>query len=105
MGFIRKYYQENVTLAPPVLNGEGEKVQSNWFFSFLKARRYRFARGWKYGCRPSALSDEHTNQLIGFFNGLSKVEIPYAYIDDRKIPPEHIEAAKLLGVERLFQLL
>jgi len=36
-GFIRKYYQENLALAPPVLNGEGEKVQSQWFFSFLKA--------------------------------------------------------------------
>ncbi|MDP9130635.1 MAG: c-type cytochrome, partial [Candidatus Binatota bacterium] len=29
-GFVRKYYQENVTLAPPPLNGEGEKVQSPW---------------------------------------------------------------------------
>ncbi len=39
-GFVRKYYQENVTLAPPPLNGEGEKVQSPWLFSFLKVAYY-----------------------------------------------------------------
>ena len=33
-GFVSKYYQENVALAPPPLNGEGEKVQSQWFFGF-----------------------------------------------------------------------
>jgi len=83
-GFIRKYYQENVSLAPPVLNGEGEKVQSNWFFSFLKAPVP--IRPWLEIRMPTfGLSDEHTNQLISYFNGLSKVEIPFAYIDDKKI--------------------
>jgi len=100
-GFIRKYYQENITLAPPVLNGEGEKVQSNWFFSFLKAPVP--IRPWLEIRMPTfGLSDEHTNQLISFFNGLSKVEIPYAYIDERKIPADHIEAAKLLVSKDYF---
>ena len=36
-GFVRKYYQEDkLTLAPPILNGEGDKVQANWLFGFLK---------------------------------------------------------------------
>jgi mono/diheme cytochrome c family protein/predicted nucleic acid-binding Zn-ribbon protein len=100
-GFIRKYYQENPTLAPPVLNGEGEKVQSNWFFSFLKAPVP--IRPWLQIRMPTfGLSDEHTNQLIGFFNGLSKVEIPFAYIDDKKIPPDHLEAAKQLVSKDYF---
>jgi len=94
-GFIRKYYQENPTLAPPILNGEGEKVQSNWFFSFLKAP-YPI-RPWLDLRMPTfGLSDDHTNMLINFFNGLSKVDVPYVYIDDKKIPPDHIEAAKQL---------
>jgi mono/diheme cytochrome c family protein len=94
-GFIRKYYQENVTLAPPVLNGEGEKVQSNWFFSFLKSPIP--IRPWLEIRMPTfGLSDEHANQLISYFNGLSKVEIPYAYVDDKKIRPEYIDAAKTL---------
>ena len=32
-------------LAPPVLNGEGEKVQPQWLFSFLEITLYRSARG------------------------------------------------------------
>ncbi len=100
-GYIRKYYEESPTLAPPVLNGEGEKVQSNWFFSFLKAPIP--IRPWLELRMPTfGFSDEHTNQLIGFFNGLSKVEIPYAYIDDKKIPPDHIEAAKKLVSKDYF---
>ena len=76
-GFIRKYYQENITLAPPVLNGEGEKVQSPWFFNFLKAPITM--RPWLEIRMPTfGFSDEHATQLVNYFNGLSKVEQPYA---------------------------
>ncbi len=94
-GFVRKYYQENLASAPPPLNGEGEKVQSPWFFGFLKAPFP--LRPWLEIRMPTfGFSDEHANELVSYFNGLSKVDIPYAYIDDRKIPPEHIDAAKIL---------
>jgi mono/diheme cytochrome c family protein len=100
-GFVRKYYEENPTLAPPILNGEGEKVQSNWFFGFLKAP-YPI-RPWLDIRMPTfGLSDEHTNQLIGYFNGLSKVDIPFAYVDDRAIPPDHLDAARLLVSKDYF---
>jgi mono/diheme cytochrome c family protein len=100
-GFVRKYYQENVASAPPPLNGEGEKVQSPWFFGFLKAPFT--LRPWLEIRMPTfGLSDDHANQLVSYFNGLSKVEIPYAYIDDRKIPPEHIEAGKILVTQDYF---
>jgi mono/diheme cytochrome c family protein len=100
-GFIRKYYQENVTLAPPVLNGEGEKVQSNWFFDFLKAPVS--IRPWLEIRMPTfGLSDDHATQLVNYFNGLSKVEQPYVYIDDKKIPAEHIDAAKVLTSKDYF---
>jgi mono/diheme cytochrome c family protein len=100
-GFIRKYYQENPTLAPPVLNGQGEKVQSNWLFSFLKAPFP--IRPWLTLRMPTfGLSDEHTNQLVAYFNGLSKVGIPYAYVDDVRIPPEHLEAARALVSKEYF---
>ena len=100
-GFIRKYYQENPALAPPILNGEGEKVQSNWFFSFLKSPIP--IRPWLDLRMPTfGFSDEHTNQLVSYFNGLSKVDIPYAYIDDKKIPPEHLAAAGALVSKEYF---
>lgn len=94
-GFVRKYYQENVALAPPPLNGEGEKVQSPWLYSFLKSPTA--LRPWLDIRMPTfGLSDEHTTQLVNYFNGLSKVEQPFHYIDDRRIPAGHIEAAKTL---------
>jgi mono/diheme cytochrome c family protein len=93
-GFIKKYY-DNPASAPPSLNGEGEKLQSNWFFDFLKAP---FAlRPWLQIRMPTfGMSDEHANQLVSYFNGLSKVDIPYAYIDDKKIPPANLDAARIL---------
>ena len=100
-GFVRKYYKDNEASAPPPLNGEGEKVQSPWFFGFLKAPIT--LRPWLEIRMPTfGLSDDHTNQLVSYFNGLSKVDIPYAYIDDRKIPREHIDAAKILVSKDYF---
>ncbi|MGH7794019.1 MAG: c-type cytochrome [Candidatus Binatia bacterium] len=100
-GFVKKYYQDNPSLAPPPLNGEGEKVQSPWFFAFLKAPFP--LRPWLDIRMPTfGFSDDHANQLVSYFNGLSKVEIPYTYIDDKKITPEHIDAAKMLVSKDYF---
>ena len=94
-GFIRKYYQENLALAPPVLNGEGAKVQSQWLFSFLKAPIP--IRPWLKIRMPTfGLSDEHTTQLVNFFNGLSKVEQPFVYFDPKTVAPEMLDAARQL---------
>ncbi len=93
-GFVKKYY-ENPASAPPPLNGEGEKVQSNWLFGFLKAPIP--LRPWLDIRMPTfGFSDDHGTQLVNYFNGLSKVEQPFVYIDDKQIPAEHIEAAKQL---------
>jgi mono/diheme cytochrome c family protein/predicted nucleic acid-binding Zn-ribbon protein len=100
-GFVRKYYEENPTLAPPALNGEGEKVQSPWFFAFLKSPFP--LRPWLDIRMPTfGFSDDHANQLVSYFNGLSKVEIPYTYIDDTKIPQDHIEAGKKMASPDYF---
>jgi mono/diheme cytochrome c family protein/predicted nucleic acid-binding Zn-ribbon protein len=103
-GFIRKYYEQSPTLAPPVLNGQGEKVQSPWMFSFLKAP---FAiRPWLDLRMPTfGLSDQHTNLLVAYFNGLSKVEIPFAYFDDQNVPRENLEAGRALVSKEYFDCL
>ena len=99
-GFVRKYY-ENPASAPPPLNGEGEKVQSNWFYNFLKAPIP--LRPWLQIRMPTfGFSDEHATQLVNYFNGLSKVEQPFVYIDDKKIPPENLEAARQLTSPEYF---
>ena len=100
-GFIRKYYQESPTLAPPVLNGEGEKVQSAWLFGFLKAPFP--IRPWLKLRMPTfGFSDQEDHSLVAFFNGLSKVENPYAHFDDAKVPPEYMEAAQKLVSKDYF---
>jgi mono/diheme cytochrome c family protein len=103
-GFIRKYYEQNPTLTPPVLNGEGEKVQSHWLFGFLKEPIP--IRPWLALRMPTFnFSDQEANALVAYFNGLSKVEVPYAYFDDRKVPREHIEASRILFGKDYFNCL
>jgi cytochrome c551/c552 len=100
-GFIKRYYEENPALTPPVLTGEGEKVQSPWLFGFIKEPIG--LRPWLRLRMPTfQLSDGEVNQLVGYFNGLSKVEIPYAYFDERKIPKEHLDAARVLVTKDYF---
>jgi mono/diheme cytochrome c family protein len=103
-GFVRKYYGDNVALAPPPLNGEGEKVQSSWLFGFLKEPVS--LRPWLQIRMPTfGLSDAHTNLLLNYFNGLSRVEIPYAHFDQRQVPKEHLEAARVLFSKDYFNCL
>jgi mono/diheme cytochrome c family protein/predicted nucleic acid-binding Zn-ribbon protein len=99
--FIRKYYQETPTLTPPILNGEGEKAQSSWLFSFLKAPVP--IRPWLKLRMPTfGLSDQDDHTLISFFNGLSKIGNPYAYFDDSKVPQENLDAARKLMSKDYF---
>jgi mono/diheme cytochrome c family protein len=103
-GFVRKYYEQNPTLAPPVLNGEGEKVQSNWLFAFLKEPIP--IRPWLQLRMPTfGFKDDEVNQFVRYFNGLARVEIPYAYFDERKVSPEHLEAARVLFSKDYFNCL
>ncbi|HWP58052.1 MAG TPA: c-type cytochrome [Candidatus Acidoferrales bacterium] len=103
-GFIRKYYERTPELAPPPLNGEGEKVQSNWLFSFIKEPTP--IRPWLQLRMPTfGLTDAEANQLVAYFNGLAKVEIPYAHFNERAVPPENLEAARVLFSKEYFDCL
>ena len=100
-GFIRKYYQESPTLAPPVLNGEGEKVQSQWLYTFLKAPIP--IRPWLKLRMPTfGFSDQDDHTLVSFFNGLSKVQDPYVYFNEASVPPDYLDAARKLVSKDYF---
>ena len=100
-GFIRKYYEQNPTLAPPILNGEGEKVQSSWLYGFLNQPVP--IRPWLQVRMPTfGFSSVNANALVDYFIGLSKVENPYVYFDPRKVPPEFLEAARILVSKDYF---
>ena len=103
-GFIRKYYSATPTLAPPVLNGEGEKVQSHWLFGFLKEPIP--IRPWLKLRMPTfGFSNEEANLLVSYFNGLSKVEIPYVHFSDREVPKEYLKAGPVLFSKDYFDCL
>lgn len=94
-GAIRARYEENPTFAPPILTGEGMKVQPNWLFGFLK--KPVVLRPWLKVRMPTfGLSDEETKALIDYFLALDHVEIPFSHTDPETIPAAHIEAGKTL---------
>jgi len=94
-GDIRALYTDNPTFAPPILNGEGAKVQPDWFYGFLK--KPISLRPWLQLRMPTFnLSDEEARQVVDYFTALVKLEVPYIYVDRSKIAPEHLAAGKTL---------
>ncbi|MGH7819452.1 MAG: c-type cytochrome, partial [Candidatus Binatia bacterium] len=65
-GDIRKHYEENPTLAPPNLVGEGKKVQAGWLYTFVKEPTP--IRPWLKVRMPTfGLSDEEARTIVEYF--------------------------------------
>jgi mono/diheme cytochrome c family protein len=63
----------NVRFKPPLLWGEGAKVQYNWLFTFLN--NVEMLRPWMKARMPSfALTKEQTTTLVEYFVGLAQDE-------------------------------
>ncbi|MGH8006605.1 MAG: c-type cytochrome, partial [Candidatus Binatia bacterium] len=100
-GYIGALYTDNPTFAPPILNGEGAKVRSEWFYGFLKSPIP--LRPWLQLRMPTfPLSDEETRTIVDYFNAQAKLAVPYVYVDQAKLPPEHITAGKALMSKDYF---
>jgi mono/diheme cytochrome c family protein len=100
-GYIRALYTDNPTLAPPILNGEGAKVQPEWFFGFLK--QPLALRPWLQLRMPTFnFSDEEARTVVDYFTALAKLAVPYVYIDRAKIAPESIAAGRTLMSKDYF---
>lgn len=94
-GAILARYKETPALAPPILNGEGAKVQPDWLFSFLK--RPISLRPWLKVRMPTFnLSDAEAAALVEYFMAQDAQEIPFVHVDTATIPQEHIEAGRTL---------
>ncbi|HYD50308.1 MAG TPA: c-type cytochrome [Terriglobales bacterium] len=94
-GAIRALYTENPTFAPPILDGEGAKVQPDWFFKFVKAP-YTLRPWLKLRMPTFHLSDQETRQVVDYFGALAGLENPYVHVDEQSIPTEHLQAAQTL---------
>lgn len=100
-GDIRRLYQEQPTLAPPILNGEGEKVQATWLFNFVKAPTP--IRPWLKLRMPTfGLSDVEANTVVGYFGALDKVQVPYVHLERAALSPANVEAGRLLTTKDYF---
>lgn len=97
-GKIRDQYNEDTTtFAPPVLTGEGAKVQPGWLFGFLKGPFP--LRPWLQVRMPTFhFTDADATEAVHFFAAASNKSFPYL----TATAPE-LTGAKLHEAEQLFK--
>jgi mono/diheme cytochrome c family protein len=84
--------------APPDLIGEGDKVQSEWLFNFLKQPQTGQIRPWLQVRMPTFdLSDQEANELVAYFKALSGAEgSGFSYLPEYQITAEQRRAGQQL---------
>lgn len=102
-GQIREAMTANkidLALAPPIIRGEGAKVQSDWLFSFLHAPRTGQIRPWLNVRMPTfPFNPDQLNALTSYFASLDKARYPF---EDRV---EALDARSRAAGARTFEAL
>lgn len=94
-GSLRKYHEAEGTLgqAPPMLDGEGAKVQMKWLREFLM--KPSTIRPWLTTHMPTFdLTDEELKTLVEYFALLAHEEIAYQGQEILEAPPSKVAAGK-----------
>jgi len=100
-GAIRARYEETPNLAPPILNGEGAKVQPDWLFNFLKQPSP--IRPWLKVRMPTfSFSDVEANTLVQYFASVDNIQVPFVHVDENAIPVTMLEAAQKMVTPDYF---
>jgi cbb3-type cytochrome oxidase cytochrome c subunit len=88
------------SLAPPIIQGEGAKVQSDWLFSFLKAPKTGQIRPWLEVHMPTfGFTDKDLNDLTRYFAFLDRAAYPF-------LTSEYsAEPARWAAGKKVFELL
>jgi mono/diheme cytochrome c family protein len=97
-GYIRRFYPEDqIALAPPILNGEGFRVQPAWLFNFLQGPSP--IRPWLKIRMPTFHFTNHEDDtIVNYFTALSDIQVPYQFLNTNLIPPPELQAgAKLMS--------
>lgn len=72
----------DTSLAPPIIQGQGAKVQSDWLFRFLKAPRTGEIRPWLEVHMPTfGFQEEELNDLARYFALLDRARFPFLATD------------------------
>jgi mono/diheme cytochrome c family protein len=70
------------SLAPPIIQGQGAKVQSDWLFAFLKAPKTGQIRPWLEVHMPTfGFSERELNDLTKYFAALDRATYPFLSAD------------------------
>ncbi len=100
-GEIRSLYLDNPSFAPPILTGQGKKVQPDWFYGFLKQPSP--IRPWLELRMPTFhFANDEASGIVDYFNALSKLEIPYHYFDRSRTSQTMVHAGEVLMSEDYF---
>jgi mono/diheme cytochrome c family protein len=100
-GAILAFYRDKPTYAPPVLNGEGAKVQPNWLYGFLKSPVP--LRPWLKLRMPTfPLTDEEAGAIVEYFLAQEKIQVPFVYVNQKAIPKNYVEAGRKLASPDYF---
>jgi mono/diheme cytochrome c family protein len=68
----------DASLAPPIIQGEGAKVQSDWLFGFLEAPKTGEIRPWLEVHMPTfGFTDDELNDLTLYFASLDRAQYPF----------------------------
>jgi hypothetical protein len=68
----------DTSLAPPIIHGEGAKVQSGWLFAFLKAPKTGQIRPWLEVHMPTfGFTEAELNDLTRYFASLDRAHYPF----------------------------
>ncbi len=100
-GYVRRFYQDNLNFAPPILNGEGEKVQPQWLFGFLQGPTP--IRPWLKIRMPTFhFTNAEDDTVINYFTSLSDVQVPYTFVNTGMIPEPELQAGQKLMSKDYF---
>jgi cytochrome c2 len=68
----------DASLAPPIIQGEGAKVQSDWLFAFLRAPKTGQIRPWLEAHMPTfGFTEGELNDLTKYFAALDRAQYPF----------------------------
>ena len=100
-GDIRALYHESPTLAPPILKGQGEKVQPEWLYEFLKGPTP--IRPWLEVRMPTFhLTDTDARTAVDYFIAQAKLDNPYTFVNPADLSPHMVQAGNRLMSDDYF---
>ena len=100
-GYIRRFYEQNPNFAPPILNGEGEKVQPQWMYTFLQGPTP--IRPWLKLRMPTfQFNAAEDSTLVDYFTALSDVQNPFLSVNTEALPQDELAAGQKLTTKDYF---